>query len=210
MTLRYEGDEHLTLEALADMCQTNRFVFILHSHHRIHDCFSVWTIDLAYLLKKLNARFVFLTRTIGADPDFASMPYYSEQISEDQQRVDALFRQSYSENIPILHQSLHICLLRQICLSSCCLIILLVNHRKLQALRDDFNWILYCVNFDLGFKGALGYEGHYIVVSGYDERSKRFQVHDPVGVCYWVSEFVLDEARLSYGTDEDMIIIYTT
>lgn len=154
-------------------------------------------------------RFVFLTKTIGADPDFVSIPYYSEGMSSDQERVDALFRQSHSENIPILHQSLHIFLLRQICLSSCCLIILLVDHRKLQALRDDFYRFLYCLNVDLGFGISVGYEGHYVIVSGYDERTKRFQIHDPVGSSYWVSEFVLDEARLSHGTDEDMIIIFT-
>lgn len=72
-------------------------------------------------------------------------------------------------------------------------------------MRDDVYWIMHYVNW--GF-GNINYVGHYIVLSGYDESTKKFKVHDPAGYCYWVSETVLNEARKSYGTDEDMIVVY--
>lgn len=81
---------------------------------------------MAYLLKKLKVRFVFLTMTLGADPEYNSVPYYTDSMEDDQRRVNALFERSEAEGIPILRQSLHIYLLREICLSSSCLIIVLV------------------------------------------------------------------------------------
>ena len=160
-------------------------------------------------MKRLNMRFVFLTKTIGADPDFAALPYYSEEMLEDQLRVNRLFKRSHLENVPILHQTLHIRYLRRICLSSCCLVILLVDGRKLRMLNtDDVTWILCYLNIDLGIGDEFGYVGHYVMLSGYDERTRRFHIHDPTEGCYWISETTLDAARVSYGTDEDTIIVY--
>lgn len=167
---------------------------------------SVWTIDLAYLLRKLNLSFVFLTTKIGTDPDFSSIPYYARHLDQDRIRVDTLFRNASSEGIPIARRSLHLSEMRTLCLTDNCLVILLVNQRKLYV----FTSLLYCMNIDLGLGDVFGYQGHYILLTGYDETKKRFLVNDPAKTYqYWISEYALEEAHRSYGTDEDALIVFS-
>lgn len=38
--------------------------------------FSIWTVDLAYLLQKFSVRFTYCTVTLGANPDFSVERFY--------------------------------------------------------------------------------------------------------------------------------------
>lgn len=167
----------------------------------------MWTIDIAFLLKKLNQSFAFLTVQMGTDPDFASCPYYARSYSEDQIRVDGLFKEALSQQMTIIQHSLHLSELKALSMMNTCLVILLVNKRNIDYLKGR----LYCMNIDLGIGDQFGYQGHYILLVGYDEDKRSFLVNDPARKeqC-WLSEFAVEEARRSYGTDEDILIIFLT
>ena len=54
-----------------------------------------------------------------------------------------------------------------------------------------------------------GYIGHYILITGYDERRKGYYIKDPArsaGIDF-VSFDSIEKARLSRGTDEDLLVI---
>jgi len=61
--------------------------------------------------------------------------------------------------------------------------------------------------FQTGVAG--GYCGHYVVVTGYDEQLQRYSVTDPAqsSAILLVSSDDFDAARLSHGTDEDLLVI---
>lgn len=55
----------------------------------------------------------------------------------------------------------------------------------------------------------LGYTGHYIVVYAYDAARCEFVVQDPASAqpCVRIAAATLDDARLCFGTDEDILFI---
>ena len=56
--------------------------------------YSIWTVDLAYLLRRSGLSVELMTITLGANPDYASEGFYKEHIHEDGSRVERLFRVS--------------------------------------------------------------------------------------------------------------------
>jgi Guanylylate cyclase len=52
---------------------------------------SIWTIDLAHLLRRFGMEVVFCTITLGANPAFSSEAFYAENMPEDEARVQRLF-----------------------------------------------------------------------------------------------------------------------
>jgi hypothetical protein len=70
--------------------------------------------------------------------------------------------------------------------------------------------------FDASFNGAAsaggggsGYTGHYIVICGYDPLAGEFLCRDPASHRrdLVISAEALDAARLSFGTDEDLLLV---
>ncbi len=55
---------------------------------------SIWTIDLAHLLRRFGMEVVFCTITLGANPAFSSEAFYAENMPEDEARVQQLFNVS--------------------------------------------------------------------------------------------------------------------
>uniref|UniRef100_A0A803M3K4 Guanylyl cyclase n=1 Tax=Chenopodium quinoa TaxID=63459 RepID=A0A803M3K4_CHEQI len=55
----------------------------------------------------------------------------------------------------------------------------------------------------------LGYTGHYVVICGYDADKDEFEIRDPASSRKYqkISSKHLDEARKSFGTDEDLLLI---
>jgi hypothetical protein len=43
---------------------------------------SIWTVDLAYLLRLFGADVTFCTITLGANPDFAAESFYRDNLNE--------------------------------------------------------------------------------------------------------------------------------
>lgn len=53
---------------------------------------SIWTVDLAYLLRRFGLEVELTTITIGANPDYAKESFYKEHMAEDGSRVERLFQ----------------------------------------------------------------------------------------------------------------------
>lgn len=59
---------------------------------RCHGVRSIWTVDLAYLLRRFGLEVELTTITIGANPDYAKESFYKEHMAEDGSRVEKLFQ----------------------------------------------------------------------------------------------------------------------
>lgn len=55
----------------------------------------------------------------------------------------------------------------------------------------------------------LGYQGHYVLIVGFDVRSAEYLVKDPAASqeTVRVPAARLDQARRAFGTDEDLLIV---
>jgi Guanylylate cyclase len=94
---------------------------------------SVWTIDLAHILRHYGCCVVFHTLTMGANPAFASEQFYQGQLTADRTRVDRLFREAAHAGIMLRHGSLSWQDLRDLVQCNDCLAIVLVDKWKLRA-----------------------------------------------------------------------------
>ncbi|TYH00471.1 hypothetical protein ES288_A10G279700v1 [Gossypium darwinii] len=139
---------------------------------------SIWTVDLAYLLQKFSVRFSYYTVTFGANPNYSGETYYK-------------CRSISGEEIS--------CWI----LSGKYIAIALVDQYKLsQSWMEDV--------IIPGFQGNdVGYTGHYVVICGYDSETDEFEIRDPASSREHdrVSSKCLEEARKSFGTDEDLLLI---
>ncbi|KAD5962134.1 hypothetical protein E3N88_13607 [Mikania micrantha] len=186
MVLRTLGINHYDLQDLEEICRTT----------------SIWTVDLAYLLQKLSIRFSFFTVTLGANPDFSMEKFYKEQLANDICRVDMLFQRSVEEGIKIEHRSIKGEEIIYFILSGKYIVIALVDQCILsQPWKED-------VRMPIFYTGAAAYTGHYVIICGYDAQTDEFEIRDPASSrkSDRISSRCLEEARKSYGTDEDILL----
>lgn len=85
MVLRTLGIYNSNIEELAQSCSTT----------------SIWTVDLAYMLRKFSVNFSYFTITIGANPNFCVETFYKEQLPSDLARVNTLFQEAREAGINI-------------------------------------------------------------------------------------------------------------
>ncbi|CAN6471538.1 unnamed protein product [Victoria cruziana] len=189
MVLRTVGIEHGDIHSLAELCRTT----------------SIWTVDLAHLLHRFSVRFSFLTVTLGANPEFAVETFYKEQLQDDTSRVDTLFKNATQAGINIQCRSISGEEISMMILSGRYIAIALVDKLKLRfhSWLEDF-----CVSGCCG--ETSGYIGHYVVICGYNMDTDEFEIRDPASLRKRerVSLECLEEARKSFGTDEDIILVY--
>jgi hypothetical protein len=76
MVLRALRLQHLDMPTLRHLCPTK----------------SIWTVDLAHLLRACGVDVTFLTVTLGANQAYAGEHFYVETMRDDQERVERLFR----------------------------------------------------------------------------------------------------------------------
>ncbi|KAF8397407.1 hypothetical protein HHK36_016323 [Tetracentron sinense] len=187
MVLRTLGINHCDIITLGNLCHTT----------------SIWTVDLAYLLQKFSVSFSFFTVTLGANPDFSVETFYKEQLPNDLVRVDGLFQKALEAGISIQCRSISGEEISLLLLSGKYIAIALVDQYKLcRSWLEDV-----CVS---GFYGrSSGYSGHYVVICGYDADKDQFEIRDPARSrnCERVSLKCLQEARKSFGTDEDLLLV---
>ena len=62
---------------------------------------SIWTVDLAHLLRRCGLGVTFCTLTLGANPDYASEAFYESCLADDVQRVESLFRDAEALGIVV-------------------------------------------------------------------------------------------------------------
>jgi hypothetical protein len=187
MVLETIGVENCSLDGLAEVCCTN----------------SIWTVDLAHLLQKFSVRFSYYTITFGANPSYSVETFYKDQLPTDLVRVDKLFQRATEAGINIQCRSVSGVEISHFMLSGKYVAIALVDQYKLsQRWTDD--------GIVSGFYGTnSGYTGHYIVICGYDTVEDEFEIRDPASSREneRISSKHLEEARKSFGTDEDLLLI---
>eukprot|EP00249_Psilotum_nudum_P021739 c28224_g5_i1 orf=400-1254(-) len=187
MVLKALGVEGCDMKSLGQLCGTT----------------SIWTVDLAHLLRQFAVDVAYLTVTIGANPKFAVETFYKENMEEDGERVNMLFEKAPEVGIQIQWRSITGEELSMLILSGHYLAIALVDKRKLSHPWLDELCLSDCCGF------SSGYTGHYVVICGYDTDMHEFEIHDPASSSGSgrISIDVLDDARKSFGTDEDILLI---
>ena len=112
---------HCDLRTLRQLCRTT----------------SIWTVDLAYLLRKFGADVTFTTVTMGANPEYASESFYRDNLREDGERVDALFQNARANGITIERESLSLDAIKAYAGGGEYIVILLVDKPKLGVKARD-------------------------------------------------------------------------
>ncbi|KAG9150224.1 hypothetical protein Leryth_009797 [Lithospermum erythrorhizon] len=192
MVLRAHGINDPTLQELEDVCSTT----------------SIWTVDLAYLLKKFAISFQYFTITLEANPNFSGETFYKsaamqEQLHNDILRVNVLFQRAREAGIIIQRRSISAKEISLLILSGKHIAIALVDQYKL---RPSWTEDICLAGFD---SNSPDYTGHYVVICGYDSVRDEFEIRDPARSRKdeRVSSRCLEEARKSFGTDEDLLLI---
>ena len=171
---------------------------------------SVWTIDLAALLRSAapQLRFLFCTAALGASDGHADLDMYAREFESDAVRVEQLFRRARRLRIPYALRSLARHDLRALLRSKRVAVIVLVD---LYVLRPPS--ALLAPLRHLAPRGGTGlYAGHYVLltgVSGGGAEPDTFYYLDPgqASGLRAVGGDTLDAARLATGTDEDAVIV---
>lgn len=186
-------------------------VFMICKQHQLHLKYedilkkvgtkSVWTIDLMYLLHRINIPSLMTTDMIGMSNDYKENSFYADEWDADETRVMQLFRNASREGIKIENRKVSIDELKSL-LYKGHRIILLCDRRYIQCKKCTIlfglmNWI------------QTSFIGHFIVLVGITVVGT-FIYSDPASneeYCY-ITEEDLDKARKSFGTDQDMIDIF--
>ncbi|XP_039045576.1 guanylyl cyclase 1-like [Hibiscus syriacus] len=187
MALTTVGINGYSIQNLIELCSTT----------------SIWTVDLAYLLRKFSVRFSYYTVTFGANPNYSGETYYKEHLPCDLVRVDKLFQKAVEAGINILCSSISKEEISRWIMSGKYIVIALIDLCKLSG-----SWVGDVII--PGFHGNdAGYTGHYVVICGYDAEADEFEIRDPASSRKHnrVSSKSLEEARKSFGTDEDLLLI---
>ena len=151
---------------------------------------------------------------------------------EDEQRVSQLFLEADTAGIAVQQRSLTSAELQEVASTGACLVIALVDKRKLDAaLLLPPHTALGCGRSRGSAEDAVAgtattaaaaaggdrvngeeYTGHYVLIVGFDTSTHEFLVRDPATPVseLRVSPAALDLARRSFGTDEDLLIVPCT
>uniref|UniRef100_A0A5B7AL02 Guanylyl cyclase 1 n=1 Tax=Davidia involucrata TaxID=16924 RepID=A0A5B7AL02_DAVIN len=188
MVLRTLGISNCNIQELGELCCTT----------------SIWTVDLTYLLQKFSISFSYFTVTLGANPNFSVETFYKEQLPNDLVRVDMLFQKALEAGIDIQCRSISGEEISLLVLSGKYIAIALVDQYKLSSR----SWLEDVCVTDF-YSGSSGYTGHYVVICGYDALTDEFEIRDPASSRKHerVTSKCLEEARKSFGTDEDLLLI---
>ncbi|GLV36118.1 uncharacterized protein CBL_01881 [Carabus blaptoides fortunei] len=169
---------------------------------------STWTIDLCYLLHRYGVRHEYFTITLGVHPGYYGHSFYDKIIKKDEDRINRRFSCARSVGLQVSCASISIQRIIEH-LDTGGPIILLTNSRQLRCDTCKINKLSAELRQCLPWPPS--YQGHYVVLCGYDAEFQRVFYRNPSmndHVCS-MSYSSLNEARQSYGTDEDIIFIYS-
>ena len=167
---------------------------------------SVWTIDLAFALKKCGVeRVVMCTTCAGTNAGLCEEAFYRDDLLDDARRVNGLFsrcKRALDGTVPEL---------RVQSLTSEALVEVIKAGWFAMALVDKYA-MLSNTEEEEDDDDATGFIGHYVVIVGVDDSiaGRMFTVLDPSGEESFklsVPSDRLDKARKTFGTDEDLIFV---
>ncbi|XP_069789863.1 protein GUCD1 isoform X2 [Narcine bancroftii] len=172
---------------------------------------SVWTIDLAYLMQQFGVGHKFCTQTLGVDKGYRYQSFYRKHFDTEEDRVNQLFACAAAHGVKVEKRSVTIQEIQEH-LSQGHVAVVLVNAILLVCDLCSPP-IKFCCLLPIGqkcFCRKPDYQGHFIVVCGYNRASGCIFYNNPAYTdrvcCTSVSNF--NEARVSYGTDEDILFVY--
>ncbi|KAI8078155.1 Guanylyl cyclase [Gilbertella persicaria] len=175
---------------------------------------SVWTIDLAFLLRNYVQDFTYYTSYLGSRKEYQDQKFYQDSFNEDEKRVNKLFAIAKSCSVHVVRMMLPLDDFKRFLFCKKFAIITLVNARLLRCqLCKQHRGCLgsLCSQLDLLLERCKGYDylGHFIVLIGYDPTEDLFVYRDPAAndAFCTISADDLDEARQSEGTDHDCIVV---
>ncbi|XP_045465425.1 protein GUCD1 isoform X3 [Harmonia axyridis] len=167
---------------------------------------STWTIDLCYLLRRFGIRHIFHTITLGVHPAYERINFYNEIFTRDEERVNKRFDDAEKNGIVVKKGSISCrTILEHLATGP---VILLTNAKLLGCDICKYNKI--SCEMKKMFRWPVPYQGHYIVLCGYNMMINNVFYRNPTltnRICV-MSIKTLNEARKSYGTDQDTIFIY--
>ncbi|XP_030316521.1 protein GUCD1 [Calypte anna] len=173
---------------------------------------SIWTIDLAYLMRHFGVKHKFCTQTLGVDKGYKNQSFYRKHFDTEENRVNQLFAQAKACKVVVKKCTVTVQDIQNH-LSQGHVAIVLVNAVLLLCDLCS-SPVKYCCFLPIGQKCFCrnpDYQGHFIVLCGYNKASGSIYYNNPAYAdrtcCTSISNF--EEARTSYGTDEDILFIYT-
>lgn len=167
---------------------------------------STWTIDLCYLLRRYGIPHEYSTVTLGIHAGYHDHSFYNNILERDGDRVLTRFAQAEQFGLRVmcqrepLHRLIHH-------IDAGRPIIVLTDARLLSC--DRCKIIRLASELRRRLRISTSYQGHYIVLCGHNRRNNRILYRNPSlhdHICR-MSYSAFDEARFSYGTDEDVIFI---
>ncbi|XP_003974771.1 protein GUCD1 isoform X1 [Takifugu rubripes] len=172
---------------------------------------SVWTIDLAYLMRHLDIRHCFCTQTLGVDKGFRTQSFYKKHFDTEEDRVNKLFQNAESKGVVVKKCSVSVQEI-QAHLEQGHVAIVLVNAVVLKC-EDCSSPVKYCCFLPVGqkcFCRKPEYQGHFIVLCGFNKTTGSIYYNNPAyfdRVCC-TSFQNFEDAWRSYGTDEDILFVF--
>jgi Guanylylate cyclase len=121
MVLRAFGLKHLDMQNLRDLSQNIQ---------------SVWSIDIAFVLRACGLDVEYYTITYGANEAFASEHFYADTLRDDIERVNHLFSKAPAAGIAVTKRSISLHQLRQLVRSRQQIVIALVDKLRLGNFSD--------------------------------------------------------------------------
>ncbi|KAJ1674851.1 hypothetical protein EV182_002433 [Spiromyces aspiralis] len=171
---------------------------------------SIWTIDLAYLLRRyIDADFTYYTTYWGTNPDYIKMDFYKGDYTDDTIRVSKLFARASQEDIRILCMSLSLLDLKRFLVSRRFVAIILVDAQHLRCEQCSSQSRTSATKGLLRLFSRQEYIGHFVLAYGYITAKDEFLIRDPAMADEYcvVKSSTLEHARTRPGTDNDCIII---
>uniref|UniRef100_A0A8C9Q7Y6 Guanylyl cyclase domain containing 1 n=1 Tax=Spermophilus dauricus TaxID=99837 RepID=A0A8C9Q7Y6_SPEDA len=176
---------------------------------------SIWTIDLAYLMRHFGVRHRFCTQTLGVDKGYKNQSFYRKHFDTEETRVNQLFAEAKACKVLVEKCTVSVQDI-QAHLAQGHVAIVLVNSGVLHCDLCS-SPVKYCCFAPRGhrcFCRTPDYQGHFIVLRGYNRATGCIFYNNPAyadpyadRMCSTsVSNF--EEARTSYGTDEDILFVY--
>ncbi|KAI8138201.1 Guanylyl cyclase [Fennellomyces sp. T-0311] len=106
---------------------------------------SIWTIDLAFLLRNYEPDFTYYTSVFGTRKEYQDIKFYEAAFDEDEKRVNKLFASAKSCSVHIVRMKLPIDDYKRFLFNRQFAVIALVNARLLRCQRcevtHDTQWI---------------------------------------------------------------------
>jgi hypothetical protein len=181
---------------------------------------SPWTIDLCFDLRKLHptCRFVYTTAFVGVREDYEALEFYKDEMNEDRERVSLLFEHAEAHQIHIKKRILPTEELKaHLDMGNVCIVLVDSTitagyHSRVDKVESTPERILSNLVLSAAKLASFGsdYAGHYVVLCGYHDGLDVAIIRNPsFDGLFSVPWAIFDKARHAFGTDDDVILVYS-